>query len=308
MSQTYPCQSFPHYRGRFAPTPSGPLHFGSLLAALASWLDARAQGGEWLLRIEDIDTPRIRPGAVDTILRVLEAFGLVWDGSPSWQSGRTEHYAAAFQQLYTAGRLYPCRCSRKLLQSATRGVDGLIYPGTCRGRQAAVDTPCNWRFAVPAGNWRWHDRRRGDLYLDVAAELGDFALRRNDGIYSYQLAVVVDDAAQGITDVVRGADLLWSTPRQLALLAALGLTPPRYLHLPLATNAAGEKLSKQTLAPALDLEHAGSSLWHALEFLGQQPPLFLLGASPAELLAWAVPQWQVAAIPVQNRALRVGED
>ena len=253
----------PPYRGRFAPSPTGPLHAGSLVAALASWLDARAAGGQWLVRIEDVDTPRCQPGMDTHILAQLAACGLVSDAPPLVQSQRDALYQAALDALVVRGLAYPCACSRKDIELAwvRRGRPPgrhheLVYPGTCRhglnGRPARA-----WRLDVgrAAGGPAvvdWHDRRLGAQRQDVAAEVGDFVLRRADGLWAYQLAVVVDDAAQGITDVVRGQDLADNTPRQILLQRALGLPTPRYLHTPLVLGDNGEKLSKQNGAQPFD--------------------------------------------------------
>ena len=246
-------------RGRFAPSPTGPLHAGSLVAALASWLDARRSGGTWLVRIEDVDTPRCVPGADRLILGQLETCGLVPDEPPLWQSTRGDVYQAALDRLVAQGLAYPCACSRKDIETAlaaqgrprVRGQEA-PYPGTCRdglhGRPARA-----WRLRVPDGVVHWHDRRLGDQEQDVAREVGDFVLRRADGLWAYQLAVVVDDAEQGITHVVRGEDLADNTARQLLLQRALGVPSPAYLHTPLVLGADGEKLSKQNGAQALDL-------------------------------------------------------
>lgn len=287
------------YRGRFAPSPTGPLHFGSLVAAVGSYLDARAHGGEWLLRMEDIDTPRNVPGAAEQILATLEAFGFEWDGPVLWQSQRAEAYAAALAQLTAAGLAYGCACSRKeIADSATRlAIDGgLVYPGTCRdgldGRVARA-----WRLRVNGREIHFADRLQGRVAQRLDREVGDFVLRRADGLFAYQLAVTVDDDFQGISDIVRGADLLASTPRQLWLQHCLGFAAPRYAHLPVASNAAGEKLSKQTLAPALDVAKAAETLVGALRFLGQAAPAGLSRASVQEVWAWARENWQFAAIP-----------
>jgi glutamyl-Q tRNA(Asp) synthetase len=283
------------YHGRFAPSPTGPLHVGSLVAALASWLDARAAGGRWSVRIEDVDTPRTVPGAADAILRALEACGLEWDGAVAWQSRRTALYDAALERLRASGRVYRCRCSRReIADSALRGIEGAVYPGTCRSLALAADPPCAERFRVEPGTVQFDDRVQGRVAQDVAQAVGDFVLRRRDGLHAYQLAVVVDDAEQGITDVVRGADLLASTPRQILLQRALGFATPRYLHFPVATDADGEKLSKQTRAPALDGASAVASLQPALQFLGQPASA---AAAPRELLAEAVRRWDPARIP-----------
>lgn len=257
----------PAYRGRFAPTPSGPLHIGSLVAALGSYLDACAQGGEWLVRIEDVDPPRVVPGAADAILHALDRFGFEWQGSVVYQSQRAEAYAVALARLAEAGQIYSCACTRKhLADHARRGVDGAVYPGTCRhqppGRAGQAQ-----RFRVPDIRVVFQDACLGRVACALAWECGDFVLRRADGVTSYQLAVVVDDAEQGISHVVRGADLLPSTPRQIALQTALGLPTPNYAHLPVVLDDHGDKLSKQTLARAIDPAHPVSALRQAARFL-----------------------------------------
>ena len=260
------------YRGRFAPSPTGPLHQGSLVAAVASWLDARAAGGEWRVRLEDVDAPRTVPGAADEILRTLESLGLEWDGEVAWQDTRRGRYEEALQVLAQRGFVYRCRCSRReIADSALRGIEGVVYPGTCRDRHLGADVEGADRFRVPPGDVAFNDRLRGELRQDVARDIGDFVVKRRDGLHAYQLAVVVDDADQGITDVVRGADLLWSTPRQVLLQRALGFLTPRYLHVPVLTNAAGEKLSKQTLAPPVARGDV-AALRNALAFLHQPLP------------------------------------
>ncbi len=278
--------------GRFAPSPTGPLHFGSLLAALGSHVDARHQGGLWLLRIEDIDPPREQPGAIDDILRSLEAHGLHWDGPVLRQSTRGERYETILDRLRDQGDLYACQCSRSELARA--GVIDCLGP--CR---SAGHTHGAWRLrSADAGIIHFHDRLRGELSEDIRRVCGDFVLKRRDGLYAYQLAVVVDDADSGITDVVRGADLLDNTARQCWLMQRLGLPRPRYLHLPLALSANGQKLSKQNHAPALDPACASDNLWQALACLQQSPPPGLRAAPPAEQLAWAVTNWRSGAIPV----------
>lgn len=262
------------YRGRFAPSPTGPLHGGSLVAALASWLDARAHGGTWLVRIEDVDRPRCVPGADQEILRQLAACGLHPDEAPVWQSQRDVIYQAALDRLVREGRAYPCACSRKDIEVALRALGlgrtrhgELIYPGTCReglhGKAARA-----WRFRVPDGVVAWTDRRMGTHLQNVAGEVGDFVLKRADGLFAYQLAVVADDAEQRITHVVRGEDLTDNTPRQVLLQRALGLPTPGYLHAPLVLGANGEKLSKQNGAAALDLHDALAALRSAASTLG----------------------------------------
>lgn len=294
-----PHSAAPVYRGRFAPSPTGPLHFGSLVAALASCLDARAHGGEWWVRIEDVDAPRSVPGAAESILACLEAHGFAWDGPVLWQSTRLEAYRAALDGLRAAGLAYACACSRQEIAalSAQIGVDGArLYPGTCRtglppGRAARA-----WRLKV-TGEVTFVDRVQGQVRQCLPQEVGDFVLLRGDGQFAYQLAVVVDDVMQGISDVVRGADLLDSTPRQIFLQRCLGYPQPRYAHVPVATHAAGEKLSKQTRAPALAPEQAAANLVAALAFLGQRPPPELAQASVAEVWAWALSAWDFARIP-----------
>ena len=282
------------YRGRFAPSPTGPLHFGSLVAAVASWLDARAAGGEWLVRIEDVDQPRTVAGAADDMLRTLAMLGLGWDGEVAWQSRRTHHYEEALERLRGRGLVYRCRCSRReIADSALRGLEGAVYPGTCREANVPGSIESADRFIAPPGPLQFVDRVQGVIIQDVARDIGDFVVKRRDRLHAYQLAVVVDDAEQGITDVVRGADLLWSTPRQIALQRALGLATPRYLHVPIATNANGEKLSKQTHAAAVHADDA-QAMRAALRFLGQDD---VEPGPPADMLAAAVPQWDVERIP-----------
>ncbi|PKO33908.1 MAG: tRNA glutamyl-Q(34) synthetase GluQRS [Betaproteobacteria bacterium HGW-Betaproteobacteria-7] len=295
--------ALPRYRGRFAPSPTGPLHFGSLVAAVGSYLDARTQGGEWLVRMEDVDRPRNVPGAAEQILATLEAFGFAWDGPVLWQSQRDAAYGEALDALRQCRLAYPCACSRKeIADSATRpAVDGgLAYPGTCRGGLPTGRTERAWRLRVDATETAFVDRLQGRVTQFLEPDVGDFVLRRADGLFAYQLAVVVDDAAQGITDIVRGADLLDSTPRQIWLQQCLGFPTPRYAHLPVAANAAGEKLSKQTLAPALESGRAAAELIRALRFLGQPAPEELGRARPVDVWAWAREHWQCAAIPRQR--------
>jgi len=287
------------YVGRFAPSPTGPLHIGSLVAAVASWLDARAVGGHWLVRMEDLDRPRCEPGAVDTILRQLEAYGLVWDGTVLTQSRRDDAYVAALDALQAQGAVFPCTCTRSLLAQAPRNAEGeIIYPGTCRLHSAPRMAAHAWRVRVEEVSIHFDDRIHGALEQDLAHEVGDFIVKRADGLFSYQLAVVVDDAFQGITHIVRGADLLWNTPRQIHLQTLLGLPTPSYAHVPLVTNAAGQKLSKQTLAPALPERGRRAVLAQALAALGQPPPTELVGAGPDELLAWAVARWRIENVPL----------
>ena len=282
------------YRGRFAPSPTGPLHAGSLVAALASWLDARAHGGTWLVRIEDVDQPRCVPGADEEILRQLSACGLVPDEPVVWQSRREPLYQAALDRLVREGHAYPCACSRKDIEVALRALGRekprggeLVYPGTCRaglhGKPARA-----WRFRVPEGVVAWTDRRTGVHLQDVTQEVGDFVLKRADGLFAYQLAVVVDDAEQGITHVVRGEDLVDNTPRQLLLQRALGVREPSYLHAPLVLGENGEKLSKQNGAEALQLSDPVAAVASALRTLG----MACAGDTLADVLGGAVQQWR----------------
>jgi len=283
------------YRGRFAPSPTGPLHFGSLVAAVASWLDARAQGGEWLVRIEDVDETRTVPGAAEAILRQLEAFGLHHDGPIAWQSRRKALYEDALDRLRARDLVYRCRCSRReIADSALRGIEGAVYPGTCRALGLDPSVAGADRFLVAGDAVAFVDRVQGPVIQDVARDVGDFVLKRRDGLHAYQLAVVVDDEDRGITDVVRGADLLASTPRQILLQRALGYATPEYLHIPVATNAQGEKLAKQTLAPAIDPADAAAHLAAALAFLGQPKPTVTV---PARILEHAVALWDASLIP-----------
>jgi glutamyl-Q tRNA(Asp) synthetase len=256
------------YRGRFAPSPTGPLHAGSLVAAVASFLDARAHGGAWLLRIEDIDEARTLPDAAQAIMQCLQAHGMQWDGKPVWQSRRKALYQAAFEQLSDA--VYPCACSRREIADSRIGVasDGAaVYPGTCRNGLAPGRAARAWRLRVPDQVIVFNDRWIGPVRQRLATEVGDFVLKRADGYWAYQLAVVVDDGDCGITDVVRGADLLDSTARQIYLQGLLGLPTPRYMHVPVLTNERGEKLSKQTGATALDISRPLDGLMTAARFL-----------------------------------------
>jgi glutamyl-Q tRNA(Asp) synthetase len=286
------------YRGRFAPSPTGPLHFGSLVAAVGSYLEAKSRGGAWLLRMEDLDPPREQPGAAERILCTLEACGMGWDGKPLYQSQRREAYRAALARLEAQGLVYPCACTRREIADSALGPDGaLIYPGTCRMGLAPGKTPRATRVRVDHETTEFEDAVQGKIRQDLAAEVGDFVLLRADGLYAYQLAVVVDDAEQGITDVVRGADLLDSTPRQIYLQRLLSLRSPRYLHLPAAVNAAGEKLSKQTQAAPVDERDPVPVLAQVMDFLGQGPPAQLRRAPLAEFWHWALAHWDAKHIP-----------
>lgn len=294
------------YIGRFAPSPSGALHFGSLVAAVGSFLEARAHGGRWLLRIEDVDSPRTVTGAAEGILATLERFRFEWDGEVVWQSRRTAAYEAALHALQAAGHAYPCACTRRELADQPLARDGSRrYPGTCRGGLPPGREGRAWRVRAE-GTIRFDDAVQGTQEVALAADAGDYVVKRADGLFAYQLAVVVDDAEAGVTHVVRGADLLDSTARQIHLLGLLGLPVPAYAHLPLATNTAGEKLSKQTLARAIDDHPPQAALLAALRFLGQNPPDALAGAPLAELWQWAQAHWSIAAVPRRRQAVASG--
>ena len=282
------------YVGRFAPSPTGPLHFGSLVAAVASYADARAAGGRWLLRIEDVDTARCTKAAETEILRQLAAYGFKADAVIVRQSERTEHYDFALRQLADSGQLFVCSCTRKMLDSAPRNGSGeVIYPGRCRDLSPAKSAPGTaLRLRVrdgPDAQITFADRVLGSLSQNVATEVGDFILRRADGLYAYQLAVVVDDAAQGVSDVVRGDDLLMNTPRQIYLQRSLCSATPNYMHVPLVRSEAGEKLSKQTLATAIALDNAVLTLQAAWSFL-KQPEIGTV-ASVAHFWQQAISRW-----------------
>jgi len=286
------------YRGRFAPTPSGPLHFGSMVAAVGSYLDARSQGGTWALRIDDLDPPRVAAGSVDSIFRCLEKFQMAWDGDVVFQSARADAYRNAIDQLRGRGLVYACACSRKeVADAALDGPDGPVYPGTCRNGMHAGRDMRAWRVRTSAVPIAFADLLQGAVSQDLEREIGDYVLLRADDVVAYHLACAVDDGAQGITHVVRGADLLSSTPRQIYLQRLLGLPTPAYLHLPVALNAAGEKLSKQTLARAVDPERAAAVLADVLRFLNHPPPSEIGADDLAALWDWAVRHWQRERLP-----------
>lgn len=288
-------------RGRFAPSPTGPLHFGSLVAALGSYLEARARGGQWLVRMENLDPPREHPGAADLILRMLDAYGFAWDGAVMRQSERGDAYAQAIARLGARGALFQCACTRREIADsglAFPGLDGeLVYPGNCRDGLPPGRTARTTRIRAGREIISFEDAIQGTIRQDLAREVGDFVVRRADGFFAYQIAVVVDDACQGVTDVVRGADLLASTGRQIFLQRLLGLPTPRYAHLPAAVNAQGEKLSKQNLARPLDTQTAAPTLAAALAFLGQHPPPELARAGLREVWHWASHHWDISRVP-----------
>jgi glutamyl-Q tRNA(Asp) synthetase len=278
------------YRGRFAPSPTGPLHIGSIIAAVASYLDARAVDGIWLVRMEDLDPPREQPGAADDILRTLESLGLHWDEHITYQSQRLDAYRTALEQLKRQGLIFACQCSRQEL------ADSLIYPGTCLQHIPRPDVVTALRCRVPDEIFSFEDRLQGHYRQNLAHEVGDFVLQRKDGYFAYQLAVVVDDGWQRITDIVRGMDLLDSTPRQLYLQRKLSLPAPRYAHIPVIINALGQKLGKQQHAAAIDARRPGQTLVAALKYLQQQPDPALAHENAATVLQWASAHWRPAAL------------
>lgn len=303
------------YRGRFAPSPTGPLHFGSLVAAVGSYLYARQAGGEWLLRIEDLDSPREVPGSADSIIRTLDTLGFQWTGSILRQSSRRDVYEAATRRLLNNNQAFHCSCTRSELQAAQSSeerlldTDELRYPGWCRLGPRAPERKTAVRLFVPRGETAVTDLLQGRFTVDVSAEVGDFVIRRRDGLHAYQLAVVIDDAFQGITAVVRGADLLHSTPRQVILHRMLDLVVPDYAHLPVVTDANGIKLSKSAGAAAIDIARPTYEVWRALEFLQQAPPLELRRAGLATLWEWAIKHWQPQRLNGQRQAtIRVGRE
>ena len=289
------------YIGRFAPSPTGLLHIGSLLTALASYADARANRGKWLVRMEDLDPPREMPGAAAHILHTLEAFGFEWDGEVVWQSRRHSLYRDALGRLKEKGLLYPCYCSRKDWQAAAaQGADGFVYNGRCRRPEDRphTDKPPAWRIRVNDETIGFDDGIVGHYAQNLARDIGDFVLLRADGFWAYQLAVVADDADQGITHIIRGQDLLVSTPRQIYLQRCLGFATPHYAHLPLLVNKHGQKWSKQTLAPALDENHKEQLLRQVLEYLNLPPAPEV--SRPQALLSWAIEHWQPHKIPIHD--------
>ena len=286
-------------RGRFAPSPSGRLHFGSLVAALGSFMSARARGGSWLVRMEDIDPPREEPGAAGAILRALERHALEWDGEVLYQSRRGAAYEEALERLRQGGLLYACGCTRREIEAEMpRGPGGPVYTGRCRDGVRAGRAGRALRVRAEGGEVAFEDRLQGRYALHLERQVGDFVVRRADGLYAYQLAVVVDDAAQGITEVVRGCDLIDATPRQLLLQRLLALPTPAYLHLPVALAADGRKLSKQNGAPPLDEGRPAATLAAAWAFLGQRPPpTEVVAAGAAAFVAWGVEAWREERLP-----------
>lgn len=282
------------YTGRFAPSPTGPLHFGSLLAAMASYLEARSRGGRWLLRIEDIDPPREQPGASAAILRALEVYGFQWDSAVAYQSRNDSTHRRIIARLQESGLAYPCSCSRRDLAGAKAGPLGVVYPGTCRSGATGDDTAI--RVKTDDAPVRFRDKLQGFQSQRLESESGDFVILRRDGLIAYHLAVVVDDFAQGVTHIVRGVDLMDSTPRQIYLQRVLGYKTPEYAHIPVAVNASGQKLSKLTGAKALPLDTVGPTLVSALRALEQNPPPDLADAAVESIWRWARDHWNVEAL------------
>ena len=286
------------YVGRFAPSPTGPLHFGSLVAAVASFCEAKVHQGKWLVRMEDLDKPREIKGAATTILHQLEAYGFEWDETVVYQSQRSELYTDALEQLNRKQLIYPCTCTRKEIadSSTSFGVDGRIYPKNCLHHQIKPNTPIAWRIRTHNAKISFHDDIQQLIQQNIGHDVGDFILKRADGLFAYQLAVVADDAAQGITHIVRGADLLDSTPRQIYLQQQLDFSTPQYAHVPVAANANSEKLSKQTLAKPIEVSAASQLLYDALCFLGQQPPADISTAQLNTIWQWALEHWNISAV------------
>lgn len=282
------------YVGRFAPSPTGPLHFGSLVAAVASYLQARTKNGRWLLRIEDIDPPREQPGAADEIIEALQCYGFVWDGDVIYQSTNDAAHRSALELLIDQNLAYPCSCSRRDLADAPRGPLGIIYPGTCRNGcnkgEAAI------RLLTDDKDIGFADGLQGPQSHRLESESGDFVIRRRDGLIAYQLAVVVDDEIQGVTEVVRGIDLIDSTPRQIYLQTLLQYRTPNYIHIPVITHADGDKLSKLTGAPAIPLDAPSKTLCTALHALGQEPPPKLASAALSDVWSWALNTWRMGKL------------
>ena len=286
------------YIGRFAPSPTGPLHFGSLVAAVASYLEAKTHHGKWLVRLEDIDQSREIKGSADDILSTLEKFGFEWSGHVTYQSQRQSLYLEALEILKNKQLTYPCTCTRKEIadSSPLLGTDGVIYPRNCLIKAIKPYAPIAWRLITNGDLIAFEDQIQGRIEQVLNRDIGDFILKRADGLFAYQLAVVVDDAAQNITHIVRGADLLDSTPRQIYLQTLLSFNRPHYAHIPIVTNAQGEKLSKQTRAKPLQKNHTNQLLFEALKFLGQQPPEKIKNASLNELWQWGFANWQIDKI------------
>ncbi len=280
------------YIGRFAPSPSGPLHFGSLIAALGSYFQAKANQGQWLVRIEDIDPPREMPGASELILRTLEAYQLEWDGEVVYQSQRHHLYQQQIDAWIRSGQAYYCQCTRKAIKES-----GGYYLGTCRDKQLSNETPSATRLRMTQPVYEFIDQKHGRLTIPHPLAEEDFIIKRRDGLFAYNLAVVLDDIDQGVTEVVRGADLIEPTGRQISLYKMLGQSPIHYLHLPLALGENGQKLSKQNHAPAIDNSNPKPALLEAMHFLGFQLDPHIEQANLDEIIAWGVENWQICQLP-----------
>ncbi len=284
------------YIGRFAPSPTGPVHFGTLVAAMASYLQAKKNHGKWRLRMEDVDITRKIKGADSAILTTLESYGFQWDGEVIYQSFRTQYYTEALQQLIEQSRVFPCICSRKQLNES----GSEVYPGTCRNRLFPEPVPHNLRLHCDTRQIKFNDQIMGPQLFNLPTDCGDFIIKRRDGLFAYQLTVVVDDARQGITEVVRGADLLDSTAKQIYLQQLLDYAQPDYLHIPLAVNQNGQKLSKSMTAANIKHDPPQTSLVRALDFLGQQPPVHLKYSPVEAIWHWAIHHWDITKIPPQK--------
>ncbi len=289
------------YKGRFAPSPTGHLHFGSMIAAVGSYLQARSQNGKWFVRIEDLDPPREVAGAADAILHTLEHYGMTWDEKVLYQSQRSETYIEALDRLSREGAVYPCGCSRKLvLEDSISGQYGPIYQGICRQGLSKDKQPRALRVLTHNSPIIFSDGLRGQFEQRLEAEIGDFVVRRADKLFAYQLAVVIDDAAQQITEVVRGADLLDNTPRQIHLQQLLNVATPAYIHLPVAVNIQGQKLSKQSGAKSIHHLRAQHLLFEVLSFLNQEPPRELVECDLDSFWQWAISNWRLDKVPRQD--------
>lgn len=284
------------YIGRFAPSPSGPLHFGSLIAALGSYFQAKSRNGQWLVRIEDLDPPREMPGAADWILQALDAYGLHWDGEVVYQSQRHDLYQAQIDAWLTSGQAYACQCTRKQIKAA-----GGFYPGTCRNKGLSVNAECAIRLRMDSPVFAFHDIKHGEIAIQDKLAQEDFIIKRRDGLFAYNLAVVLDDIDQGVTEVVRGADLIEPTGRQISLYHTLKQNPVSYLHLPLALDDNGNKLSKQNHAPAIDPADPKPALLAAMRFLGFDIPEDFMDSSVEAIILWGCQHWQVAQLPAATQ-------
>lgn len=291
----FPCNDIVttmNYIGRFAPSPSGPLHFGSLIAALGSYFQAKSQQGKWLVRIEDLDPPREMPGAAQWILQALEAYGLTWDGEVVYQSQRHHLYQQQIDAWLESGQAYRCQCSRQQIKQS-----GGFYTGLCRHLSLDPQQACAIRLRMDSPTYQFHDLKQGHITIPQPLAEEDFIIKRRDGLFAYNLAVVIDDIEQGVTEVVRGADLIEPTGRQISLYHALQHKPIRYLHLPLAMDNSGNKLSKQNHAPAIDIINPKPTLIRAMHFLGFTLPDEIIDAQLAEIIAWGCQHWQLSQLP-----------